>query len=144
MPHLEWWQALAALGGFLVALDRAAGVLERLGGVYGTVGRWLRRTYQERIDQEKRDAALTALITNGINEKVELVGTHAAVAVERAEVAVTKAAQAVQAASELAALVEVHRINDREALNAHITQSMEEHSAITIQLKKLTETKGDG
>lgn len=154
---MEWWQIVTAVGGGLVILDRAAGVLERIGGVYGRVGHFLQRTYAERAAAEKRDAALTKLITNGINEKVERVGqfaetaalqaqtavSQAQTAVEQAQNAVVQAAEAASIAVERAAVVEARRVADRAALDDHITQSMEEHSGLGIQITKLMERVGE-
>lgn len=122
---MELWQVFAALGGLLVTLDRSAGVLERLGGMPGRVGRWLGRTYRERVEMEERDAKLTALITNGINERVDMA--MAAARAAAAEVA------------RVALMVESHRTADRAALDDHIQQTMQEHAALNAALLALRE-----
>lgn len=127
MHDLELWQALAALGGALIAIDRAAGILERLGLLPKKVLDWGRRYYKERMAAEAREIALDALLQNGIRGRVEEAATDA-------KAAATAAAAAVEIAQGSAALM-------RQALADHITQSMEEHAGLGQQITKMAEAQ---
>lgn len=135
MADLELWQLLAAVGGLLIAIDRAAGVLERLGLLPKKVLDWGRRYYKERMAAEAREIAVDALLQNGIRGRVEAAAADAKTAAEAAARAVEAAARAVAVAQESSAAMQA-------AFTDHITQSMEEHSAIGIQLTKLSAKVG--